>query len=90
MRQSSVNALDELRHIVHLLRASGIPAGELTPQATPAVLRCLIDHSAIDVIFSRPLAATLAFPSVNSEALIRPPLELLLVGWIASGSRAVG
>jgi signal transduction histidine kinase len=48
VRQLSVNTLDELRHMVNLLRASGTPATELTPQPTLTDLRRLIDNSAID------------------------------------------
>lgn len=48
IRQLSVNTLDELRHMVNLLRASGTPATELTPQPTLTDLERLIDGSAID------------------------------------------
>jgi signal transduction histidine kinase len=48
VRQLSVNTLDELRHMVNLLRASGTPATELTPQPTLTDLHRLIDNSAID------------------------------------------
>ncbi|ANN18278.1 two-component sensor histidine kinase [Amycolatopsis orientalis] len=48
VRQLSVNTLDELRHMVNLLRASGTPATELTPQPTLTDLRRLIDNSALD------------------------------------------
>jgi signal transduction histidine kinase len=48
MRQLSVNTLDELRHMVNLLRASGTPATELTPQPTLTDLERLIGNSAID------------------------------------------
>ncbi|RAS66986.1 signal transduction histidine kinase [Lentzea atacamensis] len=48
VRQLSVNTLDELRHMVNLLRASGTPATELTPQPTLTDLARLIDNSAID------------------------------------------
>jgi signal transduction histidine kinase len=48
VRQLSVNTLDELRHMVNLLRASGTPATELTPQPTLTDLERLIAGSAID------------------------------------------
>ncbi|MEJ2853247.1 MULTISPECIES: sensor histidine kinase [unclassified Saccharothrix] len=48
VRQLSVNTLDELRHMVNLLRASGTPATELTPQPTLTDLHRLVDNSAID------------------------------------------
>ncbi|MFB9904242.1 sensor histidine kinase [Allokutzneria oryzae] len=48
VRQLSVNTLDELRHMVNLLRASGTPATELTPQPTLTDLERLIGNSAID------------------------------------------
>ncbi|WP_112264498.1 sensor histidine kinase [Lentzea terrae] len=48
VRQLSVNTLDELRHMVNLLRASGSPATELTPQPTLTDLDRLIGNSAID------------------------------------------
>ncbi|GGU54693.1 sensor histidine kinase [Lentzea flava] len=48
VRQLSVNTLDELRHMVNLLRASGTPATELTPQPTLTDLERLIANSAID------------------------------------------
>lgn len=48
VRQLSVNTLDELRHMVNLLRASGTPSTELTPQPTLTDLAKLIENSAID------------------------------------------
>ncbi|TQM79976.1 signal transduction histidine kinase [Saccharothrix saharensis] len=48
LRQLSVNTLDELRHMVNLLRASGTPSTELTPQPTLTDLERLIAGSAID------------------------------------------
>jgi signal transduction histidine kinase len=48
VRQLSVTTLDELRHMVNLLRASGSPATELTPQPTLTDLERLIGNSAID------------------------------------------
>ncbi|MGW4214897.1 sensor histidine kinase [Lentzea sp. NPDC004789] len=48
VRQLSVNTLDELRHMVNLLRDSGTPSTELTPQPTLTDLERLIGNSAID------------------------------------------
>ncbi|MGW0520817.1 sensor histidine kinase [Crossiella sp. NPDC003009] len=48
IRTLSVNTLDELRHMVNLLRASGTPATELAPQPTLTDLERLIDNSGID------------------------------------------
>jgi signal transduction histidine kinase len=48
VRQLSVNTLDELRHMVNLLRASGTPSTDLTPQPTLTDLERLIANSAID------------------------------------------
>ncbi|MBC9715942.1 two-component sensor histidine kinase [Streptomyces sp. TRM66268-LWL] len=48
IRILSVNTLDELRHMVTLLRASGGKETELTPQPTLADLRQLIANSGIE------------------------------------------
>ncbi|MFF9402513.1 sensor histidine kinase [Streptomyces sp. NPDC014744] len=48
IRSLSVDTLDELRHMVTLLRASGGHATELTPQPTLADLHKLITTSGID------------------------------------------
>ncbi|GGU77019.1 sensor histidine kinase [Lentzea flava] len=48
IRKLSVNTLDELRHMVNLLRASGTPATELAPQPTLTDLERLVEGSAID------------------------------------------
>ncbi|MEV2227488.1 histidine kinase [Streptomyces phaeochromogenes] len=49
IRTLSVATLDELRHMVDVLRASGSGATELTPQPTLAQLEQLIANSGIDV-----------------------------------------
>ncbi|WP_040811604.1 sensor histidine kinase [Nocardia concava] len=49
IRGLSVTTLEELRHLVTLLRASGGSSTELTPQPTLADLRALIDTSGIPV-----------------------------------------
>ncbi|MGY6655452.1 sensor histidine kinase [Amycolatopsis sp. TRM77291] len=48
VRQLSVNTLDELRHMVNLLRASGTQATELTPQPTLSDLERLVTGSGIE------------------------------------------
>ncbi|EPH41253.1 putative Sensor protein UhpB [Streptomyces aurantiacus JA 4570] len=48
IRSLSVGTLDELRHMVTLLRASGTTPTELTPQPTLADLHRLVATSAID------------------------------------------
>ncbi|GAA2654062.1 sensor histidine kinase [Streptomyces vastus] len=48
IRSLSVDTLDELRHMVTLLRASGGRASELTPQPTLADLHRLVTTSGID------------------------------------------
>ncbi|MES5823294.1 histidine kinase [Streptomyces sp. RG80] len=48
IRSLSVDTLDELRHMVTLLRASGGRASELTPQPTLADLHKLVTTSGID------------------------------------------
>ncbi|MER6558027.1 histidine kinase [Streptomyces sp. NPDC001027] len=52
IRSLSVDTLDELRHMVTLLRASGGRSTELTPQPTLADLRTLVTTSAIDAEIS--------------------------------------
>jgi signal transduction histidine kinase len=48
IRRLSVNTLDELRHMIALLRASGSVATDLAPQPTLAVLPSLVANSGID------------------------------------------
>ncbi|MGW2331417.1 sensor histidine kinase [Streptomyces sp. NPDC001700] len=62
IRELSVTTLDELRHMVTLLRASGIRAGELTPQPTLADLQRLIGTSGIEARLEGELPATIAAP----------------------------
>ncbi|MEC3952449.1 histidine kinase [Nocardia sp. CDC153] len=57
IRGLSVTTLEELRHLVTLLRASGGSGTELTPQPTLADLRTLIDSSGITVEFEGALPA---------------------------------
>ncbi|MEV6172538.1 histidine kinase [Streptomyces sp. NPDC051954] len=62
IRSLSVTTLDELRHMVTLLRASGSRATELTPQPTLAQLEQLIANSGIDVELSGTPATNMAAP----------------------------
>jgi signal transduction histidine kinase len=48
IRRLSVNTLDELRHMVNLLRANGSAATELTPQPTLSDLDRLVSGSGIE------------------------------------------
>jgi signal transduction histidine kinase len=48
IRQLSVDTLDELRHMVNLLRASGAAATALTPQPTLSDLESLVHGSGIE------------------------------------------
>ncbi|MGV9989311.1 sensor histidine kinase [Streptomyces sp. NPDC003374] len=49
IRRLSVQTLEELRHMVGVLRASGSRPTELTPQPSLAALRRLVDGSGIEV-----------------------------------------
>ena len=57
IRTLSVNTLDELRHMVTLLRASGGKETELTPQPTLADLQQLIANSGIETTLTGGLPA---------------------------------
>ncbi|WP_026924920.1 sensor histidine kinase [Glycomyces arizonensis] len=48
IRRLSVTTLEELRHMVRVLRASGVKATELAPQPTIAQLETLVGDSGID------------------------------------------
>ncbi|MEV2210075.1 histidine kinase [Streptomyces sp. NPDC050997] len=63
IRSLSVDTLDELRHMVTLLRASGGRATELTPQPTLADLHQLVTTSGIDTELSGELP-----PDINPPA----------------------
>ncbi|MFD7319517.1 sensor histidine kinase [Streptomyces sp. NPDC059875] len=60
MRTLSANTLDELRHMVTLLRASGGKETELTPQPTLADLQQLIANSGIETTLSGELPADIS------------------------------
>ncbi|WP_194834838.1 sensor histidine kinase [Nocardia sp. XZ_19_369] len=62
IRRLSVDTLDELRHMVTLLRAAGGQSTELTPQPTLADLRKLLDSSGIRVELRGELPDELSAP----------------------------
>nr|WP_240044808.1 sensor histidine kinase [Streptomyces alboflavus] len=62
IRELSVTTLDELRHMVTLLRMSGGGASELAPQPTLADLRRLVDGSGIHSTLTGELPADLPAP----------------------------
>ncbi|MEI5102530.1 histidine kinase [Streptomyces sp. PmtG] len=63
IRSLSVATLDELRHMVTLLRASGGRATELTPQPTLADLQALVASSGIDAELTGALPPDIATPA---------------------------
>lgn len=76
IRTLSVATLDELRHMVTLLRASGSGATELTPQPTLAQLEQLIANSGIDVEFSG-VGPTTDMAAPSQRAVYRTVQEAL-------------
>ncbi|WP_330269334.1 sensor histidine kinase [Streptomyces griseorubiginosus] len=87
IRALSVDTLDELRHMVALLRASGGRTTELTPQPTLADLRKLVTTSGIDVTLSGELPRDIGTPA--QRALYRTVQEALTnVRKHAPGARA--
>ncbi|MFD2686553.1 sensor histidine kinase [Streptomyces phyllanthi] len=75
IRSLSVDTLDELRHMVTLLRASGGPATELTPQPTLADLHRLVTTSGIDTELSGELPPDISTPA--QRAVYRTVQEAL-------------
>lgn len=87
IRSLSVDTLDELRHMVTLLRASGGRTTELSPQPTLADLRRLIDSSGIDTELTGTLPADIGTPA--QRAVYRTVQEALTnVRKHAPGARA--
>ncbi|GGV12781.1 two-component sensor histidine kinase [Streptomyces spectabilis] len=87
IRALSVNTLDELRHMVTLLRASGGRATELTPQPTLADLRALVGSSGIEAELTGALPPDIATPA--QRTLYRTVQEALTnVRKHAPGARA--
>jgi len=75
IRQLSVQTLDELRHMVSVLRAAGSRPTELTPQPSLADLRRLVDTSGIETQLHTDLPDTL--PPPLQRAVYRAVQEAL-------------
>ncbi|MGK9462135.1 sensor histidine kinase [Streptomyces sp. G6] len=75
IRQLSVQTLDELRHMVSVLRASGSRPTELTPQPSLADLQRLVDSSGIDAELNTDLPDDL--PATVQRAIYRTVQESL-------------
>ncbi|MEV7064557.1 histidine kinase [Streptomyces collinus] len=87
IRSLSVDTLDELRHMVSLLRASGGNTTELTPQPTLADLHKLVTTSGIDTELTGDLPSDIGTPA--QRAVYRTVQEALTnVRKHAPGARA--
>ncbi|MEU6069801.1 MULTISPECIES: sensor histidine kinase [Streptomyces] len=75
IRQLSVQTLDELRHMVSVLRASGSRPTELTPQPSLADLQSLVDSSGIETELKTDLPTSL--PPTVQRAVYRTVQEAL-------------
>ncbi|MGW1895461.1 sensor histidine kinase [Streptomyces sp. NPDC002004] len=75
IRRLSVQTLDELRHMVGVLRASGGRVTELTPQPSLADLQRLVDGSGIDAQLTTDLPGNL--PATVQRAVYRTVQEAL-------------
>ncbi|MFK0256176.1 sensor histidine kinase [Streptomyces sp. NPDC090445] len=75
IRRLSVQTLDELRHMVSVLRASGGRPTELTPQPSLADIRQLVDSSGIETELSSQLPDGL--PPTVQRAVYRTVQEAL-------------
>ncbi|WP_406176800.1 sensor histidine kinase [Streptomyces sp. NBC_00996] len=75
IRSLSVDTLDELRHMVTLLRASGGRATELTPQPTLADLHKLVSTSGIEAELTGELPSDIPTPA--QRAIYRTVQEAL-------------
>ncbi|WP_067449762.1 sensor histidine kinase [Actinomadura macra] len=75
IRRLSVQTLDELRHMVSVLRASGSPPTELTPQPTLAQLHALVAGCGIEADLEIDLAGDL--PAPVQRAIYRTVQEAL-------------
>ncbi|MFE9680763.1 sensor histidine kinase [Streptomyces sp. NPDC006285] len=75
IRQLSVQTLEELRHMVSVLRAAGSRPTELTPQPSLADLRRLVDTSGIEAILHTDLPEDL--PAPLQRAVYRAVQEAL-------------
>ncbi|MGW0573433.1 sensor histidine kinase [Streptomyces tauricus] len=87
IRRLSVQTLDELRHMVSVLRAAGSRPTELTPQPSLADLRRLVDTSGIETELHTDLPD--ALPATIQRAVYRTVQEALTnVRKHAPGARA--
>ncbi|MGA6161792.1 sensor histidine kinase [Amycolatopsis magusensis] len=75
IRRLSVDTLDELRHMVALLRASGGAATDLAPQPTLAVLPSLVANSGIETTIEGELPADV--DAATQRAVYRTVQEAL-------------
>ncbi|GAA4231093.1 histidine kinase [Actinomadura meridiana] len=75
IRRLSVRTLDELRHMVSVLRASGGPPTELTPQPTLAQLHALVAGCGIEAVLNVDLNGDL--PAPVQRAIYRTVQEAL-------------
>ncbi|RSO02297.1 two-component sensor histidine kinase, partial [Streptomyces sp. WAC 06783] len=87
IRSLSANTLDELRHMVNLLRASGGRTTELTPQPTLADLHHLVATSGIETTLTGDLPPDIS--TTAQRAIYRTVQEALTnVRKHAPGARA--
>ncbi|MCA6092443.1 histidine kinase [Streptomyces sp. SCA3-4] len=77
IRELSVRTLDELRHMVGILRAAGADTEELTPQPRLSDLPRLIDLSALDVAFEDGSDPAAVRPEAVERAAFRTVQEAL-------------
>ena len=75
IRQLSVRTLDELRHMVNVLRASGSRPTELTPQPTLGQLAELVGGSAVDARLELGVPAEAELPPPVQRAIYRTVQE---------------
>ncbi|GAB3657352.1 sensor histidine kinase [Glycomyces tarimensis] len=74
IRQVSVKTLEELRHMVRVLRASGVKTTELAPQPTIGALKELVDGSGIEACLA-----------VDPLPEIDPPLQRAIYRTVQEG-----
>ncbi|MEV4743899.1 histidine kinase [Streptomyces sp. NPDC049555] len=77
IRELSVRTLDELRHMVGILRAAGADTEELTPQPRLSDLPRLVELSALDVTFEDACDPEAERPEAVERAAFRTVQEAL-------------